>query len=554
MTEASTTPCSHTKADYDAIADTQYHQFRKGLNDIIATHAQTISVEIANSETNDVLRLVRVGGNIFEAFLSGIDESIRQQYNCRTCAQFFNGYGSLALLTQDLKIVPLAFPSDEAVWLPLTGEVFEKAYRNVLAAFEVASVIPMTVGIYQDMGDFLGTAERGGFTHFHQSDILNTRQFLESLLKNTAELGHSFGPAETVQIHDAFRKYNDLLIDKSFPIPKDRLRERDVYELELCIRMTTDYMAQEPTKRNLWTTRYLMDLGLGIVHFKNSVVGILIDDIQTLDVEEAMNNYYAFTDPTKYKRKVALPSEREFEASVAFLNENDYTRKLELRFATFAESKAEMDWLPPMRTLDAFAALRKKVKTEEDARNLSLAPESISILGFNHVLNKLIAEGKLKTIAYKSDILQYGVLSRNVADDAGDVYVHGKVVHPMYMSEPVAVAHNYLQFDSSQVDGIIKTKTSHGVEVVVLAFGSATINLGIRSLNYVEELIPDLRPHQRVIDTWCNTMYLNPTSPAGKPLPVTDMVVLIPAVVNKHAVISLVTEDVVQEFIITSER
>ena len=90
--------------------------------------------------------------------------------------------------------------------------------------------------------------------------------------------------------------------------------------------------------------------------------------------------------------------------------------------------------------------------------------------------------------------------------------------------------------------------------VVVLAFGSATINLGIRSLNYVEELIPELRPHQRVIDTWCNTMYLNPTSPAGKPLPVTDMVVLIPAVVNKHAVISLVTEDVVQEFIITSER
>jgi hypothetical protein len=96
MTEVqvTTTPYLHDQAAYDAAADTQYQDFRVGLNAIIATHAQELSKQIANPETDDVLRLVRVGGDVFGNFLAGIDESIRQQYNCRTCRQFFNGYGS----------------------------------------------------------------------------------------------------------------------------------------------------------------------------------------------------------------------------------------------------------------------------------------------------------------------------------------------------------------------------------------------------------------------------------------------------------------------------
>ena len=101
MTEVSTTPtlCADDHAAYDAKADKQYHDLRTGLNAIIATHAQELSKQIANPETDDILRLVRIGGDVFGQFLAGIDESIRQQYNCRTCKQFFNGYGSLAFLT-----------------------------------------------------------------------------------------------------------------------------------------------------------------------------------------------------------------------------------------------------------------------------------------------------------------------------------------------------------------------------------------------------------------------------------------------------------------------
>ncbi len=556
MTEvqATTTPCLHDHAAYDAAADTQYRDFRVGLNAIIATHAQELSKQIANPETDDVLRLVRIGGDVFGNFLAGIDESIRQQYNCRTCRQFFNGYGSLAFLTKELKVIPLAFPTDEAVWKPLTGSVFEQAYRNVLETFNVKSVTPLTVNVYSEMGDFLGTPERGGFSHIAHGDVVSIRAFLEGLLVDTNQLGHGIGQAEMVQIHDAFRKYNELVIEKQFAIPRDRLRARDVYELDLCIRMTKDYMAQSADTRTLWVTRYLMDLGLGIVHFKNSVVGILIEDLQKLSADDAMNNYYAYTDPVKYKRKVALPTEKQFEESVQFLESNDYTRKLEMRFATPEEAAEIYTWKPTAKTEDVFAALRSKVKNEDDAKKISLPAEQISISGFNAVLEGLIADGTLKSIAYKSEILQYGVVARNVADDAGDAYADGSIIHPFYMADTAQMRSKHIQFNSKQVHGIFTVKSNGGKNVTVMSFGDASVNFGIRPLNYVESLVDELKPHQRMIDAWDKTKYLNPTDMNGNPLAVQNTVILIPAVVNRHAVISLVTDTCIQEFIITSER
>lgn len=555
MTQVTHTPCEHTATtSYDALADGQYQHLRNGLNELIAVRAQQLTATIATPETNDVIRLVRITGPVYESFLAGIDESIRQQYNCRTCATFFNGYGSLAFLTQDLEIIPLAFPTDEMEWLPLTGDVFKQAYTNVLDLFKTKQVTVVTTALLATMGDYLGTAERGGYNHFCQSDVINTRAFLESVAKDTTKSGHGYGPAETVQIHDAFQKYKALLIDKSFPIPKDRIRERDIYELDLCTRMTTDYLAVAGNMRSLWVIRYLMDLGLGVVHFKGSVVGALIDDLEDMSIEDAMNNYYGHTDPTKYKRKVALPTEREFEASVKFLNENDYTRKLQTRFATIEEAAEMLIWKPQAKTVDAFAALRAKVKTEEDAHKIVMPKEEISISGFGGVMAELLESGKLVGIAIKTQIVQYGTLTRNVEEDAGDIYVSGSLLHPIYMSEPSHLFRRHIQFDSSQADGLFATKSNSGKELYVLVFGNAQINIGIRPLNFVEELIPALRPHQRLIDTWADTTYLNAVNADNRALAATNAVITVPLIVNREAVISLITADVVQEFVITSER
>ena len=460
----------------------------------------------------------------------------------------------MAFLTKDLQVIPLAFPTDESVWLPLTGEVFEQAYRNVLAAFDVKSVSPMTVAMHAEMGDFLGTSERGGFNHICHTDVVGIRAFLEGLLIDTVSMGHGFGQPEMVQIHDAFRKYNELVVEKAFAIPRDRLRERDLYELDLCVKMTKDYMSKNADQRTLWVTRYLMDLGLGIVHFKNSVVGALIEDLQKLSAEDAMNNYYAYTDPVKYKRKVALPSEKQFEESVKFLEDNDYTRKLEMRFATPEEVLPIYKWVPTAKTVDVFAALRSKVKNEDDAKRLALPAEQISISGFNAVLEELIEKGELKSIGYKSEILQYGIVARNVAEDAGDAYVDGSILHPFYMSETAQMRTGHIKFDSHQVHGIFTAATSGGRKLYVLSFAGGEVNFGIRPLNYVETLNDELKPHQRMIDAWDKTKYLNPTDANGNPLAVQNTVILIPAVVNRHAVISLITDACVQDFIITSER
>lgn len=554
MSDLSNTPCTHTQTEYDAKADTQYHTLREGMNAVIVSRTQTLTEVIANPETDDRLRLVRIGTNVFKTFLETLPEQVRQQYNCRTCQQFFNGYGTLAFLTRDLKVVPLAFTTDPEAYNAFVGDVFADAYQAILGLFDTRSVMPVTVVQLKEMGDYLGTAERGGFHHIHHSESLAARAFLEQIAIDTNQTDHGYGPTEITLIHDAFQKYNGLLLEKTLPIPTDNLRDRDVYELDLCKKMTSDYMALDSKDRSLWVLRYLMDLGLGIVHFKNSVVGQLVEDIQKMDLAEAMNNYYAYTDPVKYKRKVALPSEREFETSVAFLTENDYTRKLMMRFATLAEVQDELAWKPVKKAEDVFAGLRAKVKTEEDARNLSMPKENISILGFNHTLEKLLKEGKVVGLAYSTTNLPWGTFTRNVEDDAGDIYKDGKIIHTIYWNKTFSPMERTCEFNGKSADGLFQTKSAGGDTLYSLVFGGK-VNLPMRPLNYVEDLIDALKPHQRLIDTWANTMYLNPLEPTTqKPVSVDNATILVPLVVNPAATISIITDSVVHEFAIVSER
>ena len=534
--------------------DDQYRSFREGLNLQIDNNAAKVSALIANPETQDNLRLVRLPGKLASVFINNIDESIRQQYNCESCKRFFNGYGSLGFLTKDLKVIPLAFPTDGNDWEAFTGDCFKPAYLAVLAEFENATNVDIvTVDHLAGMGDFLGVAECGGFNHIHKADVAGARSFLNSIAKNTLTAKHGYGKAEITQIHDAFQDCKANVIDKPFVIPHDKLRERDVYEYELCLKMTQDYLAVSSKMRSLWVTRYLMDLGLGILHFRNTVVWELIVDSHTLPLDAAMNNYYAYTDPTKYKRKVALPQEKEFAASVEFLTANDYAEKLQQRFATIDEGKELFTWMPAAKTTDMFAAMRAKVTDEKSARALAMPLEKISRERFERKLDELLGNGTLKGIAIKSISVCMGTLTRNLREDAGNIYKDGRIVRPIYMAQPIVNRPENILFDSAQADGLFRTTCTDGRDLTVLAFGNATINFPVETLNYVEDLIPELHPHQRTIDTWGKTTKINPTLPDGKVVAGTNAVVLVALVPSDHTTISLITDNVVLEYRIVCE-
>jgi hypothetical protein len=70
--------------------------------------------------------LVKIDG-VYEAYLNGFDESVRQQYVCRTCEAFLNTIGSWAIITNDFKLLPFVLTTGDNEWVP---ELFKQPYKK----------------------------------------------------------------------------------------------------------------------------------------------------------------------------------------------------------------------------------------------------------------------------------------------------------------------------------------------------------------------------------------------------------------------------------------
>lgn len=460
--------------------------------------------------------LVRVNVSIFDAYLAGFPEDIRQQYNCRTCAGFLDGIGSFGLIDDNYTLSSLVFNEDDS-WVP---ERYKGAYQSIVSVFknQNQSCHIVCAEEIHTLGNFIGTTDMaGGFNHFGLDSELRTsiQSALVSSAKDPARVGHGYGQTELKVIHDWLQLIadTDLL---THPLPLDQFREKDRFIYEQIMARTNDYLNNN---RSLFVKFIVGTLGLELLHLKNSVVGQLIQDIaKGLPFHEAHARYLSYIDPRYYKRPVRLPSEKEFEDSVKFLSDNGYDKLLPQRGAVFEEIEPRLTWIkkpehPEVKNM--FDTLRAKVTSEKSPHEKHIVEmEQISTNGLVSFIENLGDD--LVSIKHGFNRHTVGSYVAGVDQDAGKIYNDGNLIQPWYSGAPVT-KHEALRFyklTSDSVDGFLIFDWDDTYRALVMVTKGVWL-IPIPAVFAEDYVIPELRPHMRTIMHWAATAPTNTNDDKG---------------------------------------
>ena len=253
------------------------------INDNFEDFAQLVSetttatlIDLSNAPAT--VRLVRTNVDLGDVYLSAFDPEVRQQYNCRTCLKFLNGIATFAFLSDDDEIVPVAFHQDLLEEVP---ELFKASFKALCEQFTLENISQfqvVTTDMINELGEFVGKPEAGGFHHFAVNpDELGYAAVKSILIAHSVDLSkrdNGVGKSEAKAIHEYLQEA--IKYDFSTLIASGKLRERDkpVYNY-----MTNLFEEYRTGDRSMVVLKQLIDKGIYILNLRNSVVGAMIGDV-----------------------------------------------------------------------------------------------------------------------------------------------------------------------------------------------------------------------------------------------------------------------------------
>lgn len=474
-------------------------------------------IDLSNAAAT--VRLVRTNVDLGDVYLNAFDPAVRQQYNCRTCLKFLNGIATFAFLTDDDEIVPVAFHQDLIDEVP---ELFKASFKALCDQFTLENVSQfqvVTTDMIDELGEFVGKPEAGGFHHFAVNpDELGYAAVKSILIAHAVDLSkrdNGVGRAEAKAIHEYLQEA--IKHDFSKLIASGKLRERDKPLYNYMINLFEEY---RDGNRTLVVLKQLIDKGIYILNLRNSVVGAMIGDVMNgLSFETALERYLGFIDPRYYKRPTRLPTEKQFEESVNFLTEKGYDKYLPVRFASFDECLGEFTWARTVeevgeegRSNDVFAQARKRLEPAKPKPALVDVPvEGISLLGFESILKDHIEAGELKGLQLRANRGFVGALTMTQDPEAGCIYKTGKSFAKFYGSDPVplTIKHAFFEIDNFEMDAIILERDDFRNPMISLVKNNALWKTRLPMTVFPDDLIDELQPHRRAIEHWATSTSMN---------------------------------------------
>lgn len=506
-----------TQLNHDCCSteDNQYQIFVKGINQAAKRRYGTILDFIENGK----VRLVRTSMDIFALYLASYGEDRAQQYNCRACQQFLNGIGSFAIINDDNKIVPLVFDLYDTDWIP---KDFKDVFKSITSVFDekhAGQLKIVTTAMVDQLGDFLGKTTAGGFNHFALDiDRVSVINDFKCSAFDTLAKKHGVGKEEITVIHDWLRSLKDFDFNTVLNLEQMRAADRDI--ITYIYNAVTEYKNANP---DIYVRRSLIDVGLGLLYLKNAAAATVISELQKgSTLEQALECYKGYVDPRYYKRPVRLPSEKEFEASVAFLEKNGYAEKLPVRFSTPEEAYAMCTWVKPEIKADdkpkgIFDNLRKVVekKSEPVAVAKQETPvEPISIASLVGVIKEHIEAGTLVGVRTAARLLQFGSFVTCQDENGYQIYKDGKNTRYFYLSDPVRdfEMNRFIKPCSpaaEEITGLIIDTDDFGRPMLNVVKADHAWLVPIGSVVIPDDLIPELHDHRRTIEHWASETRMN---------------------------------------------
>lgn len=488
--------------------------------------------------------LLRNTVDLIPAWIESFPEDMRGEYACRTCNNFLNAVGSFVNLNPDLTITPLALPEPDETFDEFVHPILKTAYRNVRQALlESKSFEIITADYINEMSEkAMGNKHAGNFYHFTTGFLpLPLKQMIVKHVPIVDK--HGYGESEVNAMFAAFNKFAEIGHFETAHWAGE-LRKSDVGTVKYITDMAVQHHNTESTKRSLFVRGVMIHSGLYFLNALNTVAGQLLKDIlfTEVSVTDALRAYGERTDPRRYMRPTALPSEKQFEDSVKFLQENGYDKYLPLRLATMDDVIEHnwLDWKRPEDTpvdddtpKDIFAKQRSLIKHEPAAKvkaeaGVILPTMNVSMFYFiNEVLKK---PEKIASIQTQPQIMFLGSVAIPQVQEGCNIYENGDMIRPFVLSQQVGYDH--IPQVMSKVGGLgsgdvvgykVRDNKHDDLPTVHVLFSGVTWSTKFHTPIFPETLIPSLRnDHRRMIEHWARTTPLN-ADETGTVVPFDDM-------------------------------
>lgn len=299
-------------------------------------------VEIGTITVSDPVFMTN-GHGLFDVFLANLPEKFRQHYNCNICRDFFTRFGQLVTVDKKGNKTPLL----ATIKAPAFFRQAIAAVVNVVQATPIESV-------FYSSENFCGTAKTGEWSHPSfktpkQCRVSSfTQDFGQMMAVNREEykmlhrLGYEFRPSQISRAIDLLK--ND---------PRFKQADKHVWLAEKAL----EVISAGPGDI-VW--HYAAILPSGVAHFKNSVVGALVKNLQDgKSVSACAREWNEMLHPLQYMRPQAPATEGNIEAAERIVAKLGIERSLERRYARADE--VPLLWVPkhPARHSGVFSALRR---------------------------------------------------------------------------------------------------------------------------------------------------------------------------------------------------
>lgn len=266
---------------------------------------------------------------LFETYLDCFSPEERQQYNCRTCNDFFKNYGGLVTISRG-KLFPLLWSLDTNTDNPTYNEINHRLHDKV--------IIGKIVGVFETDQDILGKPMSGGFEHFnlHYPERLRYKRKDVTPSQFSAMIRHN---QQCLQL--SVRTYSDKAVENALAAVKvaninGKEKFLDWLEWFYQIKKVGKSLRGTEFRNHLWLMAATAPEGWCKVC--GSVIGSLLDDIiKKKNINQAISAFEAKLDPKRYQVTTKECTEGNIKQADELVEKLNLKTSFERRFARLDE-------------------------------------------------------------------------------------------------------------------------------------------------------------------------------------------------------------------------
>ena len=266
--------------------------------------------------------------NLWDIYLNNLPEYGRQHYNCRCCRHFIERFGSLVVINE-------AGQMESALWSDNAPEFFKKSATEMRKAVLNSRVKNVFVAEER----VLGNPSTGIWSHLSitvpVSRVNKSRLYTANQI--IAEKSEDYR-----MLSVAIQEYSIDTVNTAVGL----LNTEELYRGDKCLGVATWFKGLHEVlfsangsraKENLrWLA--VATAPTGFCHIKSSMIGTLLEDIQSGMRFEAVSRRFASKmDPSNYMRSQSAPTQGAILEAERMVEKLGIANSLERRFATIDE-------------------------------------------------------------------------------------------------------------------------------------------------------------------------------------------------------------------------